>query len=605
MSASQGRYSPAQLLLDISQGARVATSAYSSAEPPPLSLRAEGTGGVIEGWSGVLARARAAPQELEPGLLAGQAGGGAYAGTAGLPATSAVLAAGRSGRVDSVSTGTAATIVGRTLGLLARRALVVADMPRGASGLAALRRLVRARPPGSLLIAVERAGGSGGGQLLWTASAGLGPGGRELTSASTQQRGLVVSVDLAPTILGWLGRPLPASIRGRRLESDGRLDASALAALMARLRVIGPRRLPALGFLLLGWLVLALCCLASPPARAWALRVGGLAVLWAPVAVMITAAFEPGAGAEYLAIVLICLGLGALTDRLAAWPRGLIAPAVAAPLAITVDALLHGQLLMRSLLGPDPILGARFYGIGNELKPALAVAALAGVAAALHPGRRERRARVALTATGVVLAVIEGAARIGAAVGGVILVCAGFAVALIVLAPGPLTRRRAMGVLVAPAAGLVLLALIDLLSAHGSGHFTGSVLHARSAGDLREIIVRRYRSAWIELGSGAMPFVSALAVGAGVLGVLGRERLLAPVGSNPLWEAALAGGLAAGLAGSLVEDSGPVLLVVAVFALGCVLSYLWGRPPASAPHTPGTPRAARSRARRPPAAPVR
>jgi hypothetical protein len=46
-----------------------------------------------------------------------------------------------------------------------------------------------------------------------------------------------------------------------------------------------------------------------------------------------------------------------------------------------------------------------------------------------------------------------------------------------------------------------------------------------------------------------------------------------------VWLAALTGGLAAGLIGALVEDSGPVLLVVAVFVLGCVVSYLhWPKP---------------------------
>jgi hypothetical protein len=75
-----------------------------------------------------------------------------------------------------------------------------------------------------------------------------------------------------------------------------------------------------------------------------------------------------------------------------------------------------------------------------------------------------------------------------------------------------------------------------------------------------------------------MPVATALALLAGVVGVRRRERLLAPVGGDPGWLAALSGGLAAGVVGALVEDSGPVLLVVAVFALGCVLSYLWGRP---------------------------
>jgi hypothetical membrane protein len=90
--------------------------------------------------------------------------------------------------------------------------------------------------------------------------------------------------------------------------------------------------------------------------------------------------------------------------------------------------------------------------------------------------------------------------------------------------------------------------------------------------------VRRYGAAWGELRNHAMPIATVLALACGVLGVRARKRLLAPVGEDPGWLATLAGGLAAGLVGAFSEDSGPVLLVVAVFALGCVLSYLWGKP---------------------------
>jgi hypothetical protein len=135
---------------------------------------------------------------------------------------------------------------------------------------------------------------------------------------------------------------------------------------------------------------------------------------------------------------------------------------------------------------------------------------------------------------------------------------------------------------------LVLLAAIDLLTAHGSGHYTGSILHARSAGDLRDVLVRRYTAAWRELRNHAMPFATALALACAVAGVRMRERLLAPVDDDPAWRAALGGGLTAGVVGTLSEDSGPVLLVVAVFALGCVCAYLWGRPLTSAatPYVP-------------------
>ena len=69
-------------------------------------------------------------------------------------------------------------------------------------------------------------------------------------------------------------------------------------------------------------------------------------------------------------------------------------------------------------------------------------------------------------------------------------------------------------------------------------------------------------------------------------GVRLRRRLLAPVGDDPAWLAALAGGLTAGVVGALSEDSGPVLLVVAVFTLGCVSTYLWGRPASVAVRAP-------------------
>jgi hypothetical protein len=262
-----------------------------------------------------------------------------------------------------------------------------------------------------------------------------------------------------------------------------------------------------------------------------------------------------------------------------------VAPALVTVIALVVDALAGTQLLIRALLGPDPALGARFYGIGNELKSGLAVLVLAAVAAALYPAVLGRRAVMTMALAGVLLALVEGSARVGAGVGGVILVGASFAVASVMVAAlardgRGFTRRRALIVLISPIAALAALAVLDLATAHGTGHYTGSILHARSAGDLRDVIVRRYTAAWDELKNHAMPAATAVALLYGALGLRRRERLLAPVALGPAWLAALAGGLTAGVVGALVEDSGPVLLVVAVFALGCVSTYLWGRPPA-------------------------
>jgi hypothetical protein len=612
VSATQGAYRTAQFLLDVTQGTRVGYSAYPTAKPPALSLRRTGAGGSMAGWRGALRRAEAAPQLLEPGLLAGRiAGGGGYAGITGAADIDALAAADREGRIAAVSLGPARTLPARIAALQQRRALVVADLPGGPEGDADLRALSGRRTAGELLIVLERVPNGPGHELLWAGVGGLEGGqGKELSSSTTNQRGLIAAIDVAPTILRHLrGGPLPAEIRGAPIRTDGALAPGSLRGLMNRLYVISSRRLRALGLLLSAWALLLLCSAAWPRARSWALRTGALGVLWAPVVVLLPAALEPAATVEYATITLGCLGLGALTERLLPWPRALIAPAVAAVILLVADALAGSQLLIRSLLGPNPILGARFYGIGNELKSGLAALVLAGVAAALYPvgelgGSQPgswRRPALTVAGTGVLLAAIEGSARIGAGVGGVILVSAGFAVATVLLLPGPGTRRRVLIVLVAPVVGLVALAALDLATAHGTGHYTGSVLHVRSPGELRDVIVRRYGGAWSELHNHAMPAATALALLAAAFGLRLHRRLLAPVANDAIWRAALAGGLAAGVVGALVEDSGPVLLVVAVFVLVCVLSYLWGRAgawqPAARARPPDRIRAARSRAR--------
>jgi hypothetical protein len=630
MSASQGAYTTAQLVLDITQGARISDSAYTTHSIPFLSLpvgvqvrgHLNGTGeqargpaasntankpasrggqvaaataatGQVQDWHAVVARAHSAPQLLEPGLLASSVpGGSAYVPADGVEAVDGVLAADRSGHVAGVL-GSSSTLLSSVDALGAQHRLVVADLPPGPTGYADLRTLSARRPAGELIVVIERVPDEPnnstkdqiGHELLWVATAGLGPGGRMLTSQTTNQRGLIASIDIAPTILAHLGLRVPGDMRGKPIKLDGSFPGAAMRALKARLEVITGRRLPALAWLVVSWaLLLAAVWLpmgvrrGREARRAWALRTGALAMMWTPVAVLLPATLEPSRTVEFSVIVATCFTLAALTDSLVKWPRAPIVPALAAVLAVTVDALAGTQLLVRSLLGPDPILGARFYGIGNELKSGLAVLVFTAVAAALYPAVRSRRAAAAMAGAGILLAIVEGSARIGAGVGGVILVSAGTAVAAVMLLPGTLNRKRILVVMTAPVLGLIALATIDLLTAHGGGHFTGSVLDARSAGDVRDIIVRRYGAAWNELKNHLMPLATALALIASVAAVHQRDRVCAPVDSDPAWLAALAGGLTSGMVGALTEDSGPVLLVVAVFVLGCVLGYLWGRP---------------------------
>jgi hypothetical protein len=231
---------------------------------------------------------------------------------------------------------------------------------------------------------------------------------------------------------------------------------------------------------------------------------------------------------------------------------------------------------VRSLLGPNPSLGARFYGIGNELKSGLTVLVLVGVAAALFPARRSRRNAAIMAGAGVVLGVVIGSARLGAGVGGVILVAGGTAIATVLLLPGVLTRRRVAAIVVSPIAALIALAVVDLATAGGRGHYTHDVIGVHTATNLHDIIVRRYGLAWEQLRRKDLGLATVLCLLAVAYAL--RNRQLFAALPDPAWRAALFGGLTAGVVGALSEDSGPLLFVVGVITLAAVTAYIRGAP---------------------------
>ena len=583
-SATQGRYSSVQALLDITQGSRSSLSSYSPEQPWPVVMVLEKGGGAYQqGWLETNLRARTAPARVEPGLLAEEVpGGAAYAGVRGRYQRESIVATDRAGEVSEVSLGPASSVADRARRLLARHRLVVAGLPVGAEGDRALDRLIATRSPDTLLIAMQTPPETGSAQLLPVGIVGLGGPG-ELTSSTTHLDGVIAGIDILPTALGWMGIGTPDWVRGQPVEVEPGRNAAALESLADRLRVVLPRRLPALWALAGFWAVifLAAALVRGPPGSRWAMRIGPLAVFWLPSAVLLTAALAPGRLAEILLLVVIPLAAGMLTDYFLPWPRAPALPALVGVSVYVLDLALGSPLIIRSLLGPNPLFGSRFYGIGNELEAALPALALIGLGAAWF-GRGRSRSLVAwLAAIGLVLGVAIGAGRLGADVGGVMTVGAGFAVAALVLWPGADRRRAVAIVILVPLAALVLLAVVDLATG-GDSHFSRTVLRADGSGDLFDTFLRRYELAGRVLVRGFMPVATAIAVLAVALGIRRRDRLLEPVGGDPAWAAAIAGCAAVGVGGAIFNDSGPVLLIIATFVAACAVLYLRGRPVAGA-----------------------
>ncbi len=586
-SATQGRYSPGQALLDLTSGSRTAPAAYSPEAVPRLGAAPDGR---LRGWGRVVRRAASGHAGIHPGLLAGAfPGGAAYAAVT--PGRDVIAAAGTRGRVGAVSTGSAASLPARVRALGHRFGLVVVDLPPLPRGAAALDALLRARP--ALLVVLRAPPGAGGPQLLPIGVAGARG---QLTSATTRRAGVVALIDVAPSVLGALGRPVPDAVHGQAIRADGPRDAAALRTLAARWGALREQRIAGLAAFAAAWVVLlVLGAAGGARSRRAVLRAGVLGLLWWPTPALVLGPLDPARGVEIALMVVAPLVLGALTDRAVPWPRAAALPAGVGLLAHTLDLLGGSDWTSLSLLGPNPAIGARFYGVGNELEILLVAMLLIGLAAGLPAATPARRAAAAFALGGLGLGIVLAAGRLGADVGGVVTAGVGATVAVLALRPGGLTRRRAAAVLLVPVLGLAALALLDTVTG-GEDHFSRTVLQG-GGGDLADAVRRRTGLAVDTLAGGVMPVLVVLALLALALAARYRRRLLAPL--PDAWRAGLLGLLAASVAGTLANDSGPLFLVMGVGALAAALAYLRSPPPARAPGAPppapggGRPQAAR------------
>jgi hypothetical protein len=582
LGPTQGSYNQDQAFLDFSAGTRTSAASYSTAAPWPMRLVRAGTAGWIDGWLPNKRRAKNAPATVDLGLLASSlVGGGAYVGFSRRRGIEGATASDEQGTVRRVSMGPAVTVGFRAQQLLVRHPFVVASLPPRGLGVRQLEGLIAHRRPGELLMVLQAPPQERAPQLLPIGIAGLDHRAGGLTSATTRQPGLVAGIDLAPTTLGWLHVAIPADMRGLPLQVSGARDAGGLQAFAKRLTQIGKYRLTAAEGMVLIWvgLLLALGAFGSWDRQLRrGLRLGSLAFMWSPTFVLLEAAVSPTSSAAELALIAVPSFAAAwLTDRWLPWPRGPMAPVVAALVVYTADLAHHSHLIARSLLGPNPKFGSRYFGLGNEFKSGLTVMLLVGLAAAMTGTGKSRRAAAGFAAGGLVLGVILGAGRLGAGVGGVIIVASGAAVATLLMLPGRPSRRAIVLACLSPVGALALLALIDL-STGGNGHLSRNVLGHADTNNLTDIVIRRTGLAWNALANGRrMPLVVAAGVIAITFAYRNRRWLYGPL-NDPSWRAALLGGLACGVVGSVAEDSGPLLFVVSAFALIIVTAYIQGDP---------------------------
>src|SRR4051812_44275311 len=273
-SPTVGGFSARQMGLDMSQGTRIPTRLYSG-PIGPLRVR----GGRLTGWASAVKRAKDAPGDLVPGLLAStiESAGGrvGYEVRSGRWSIAPIVAANRSGAVSPLQPGDA---------------LSVFELAPGAVGLGQLDQLLAARGRDDFVYAVRAPYGD---KLRLLPSGVAAPGIRgQVRSASTRRTGLITATDVAPAVLKTLGIAVPNQMQGQPIEGRGARDAHAVERMADRLAVVNSRRGETLRWIAIAWLaLLAVLQLARGEAGVrLAVRIGLLAILWIPGLALLTAA---------------------------------------------------------------------------------------------------------------------------------------------------------------------------------------------------------------------------------------------------------------------------------------------------------------------------
>jgi hypothetical protein len=564
MSPGMGSVPAEQTYLDVTQGNRAFDSLYDQKLPAP-SRRCSPAW-----WGAVKKRADSAPADIAPGLLAStlesagvrvRVGGGASC-TFSRPPSEAQA-------IQRSSKKLSATPHPHPRPTFEAKSGTLGQLPS----------LVRRLRGNDLLIAIERAPPAKNRTLAIGIAGNNSSIRGELTSDSTRTDGYVLSTDVAPTILEHFGLEVPSAMSGQPIRAEGRVDVGDIEALAARMASISERRGPVIGLSLLVWLIAL--AFAIPLGRGRVARAAvmlfGLSVVYLPLLLLLGAALEPSQGAERLLVAVGAPVLAGFTLLIA--QRGIRALAVACGLVVlayAVDVIAGSPLTTLSLLGPNPGLGVRFYGIGNELEAMLAVLIVAGTGAALQelaPRSTPRAAAVVFLALGLACAFVFAAGRFGADVGAAITMPIGAGAAASKVAT-PQRRTALLVIMTTSLAFVGFISAIDLISG-ANAHLTRSVLDAGGFSDLAQVAQRRLQLSAHSFSRPIVFIFLPLLLAIAALAIARRETLRAWLAPVPLLAAGLLGALVAVVVGTLANDSGALVLEIGCAYLLVFIAFAW------------------------------
>ncbi|MEL7567535.1 MAG: hypothetical protein AAGU27_22025 [Dehalobacterium sp.] len=334
-----------------------------------------------------------------------------------------------------------------------------------------------------------------------------GPSGY-LTSGTTRREGIVANTDIAPTVLDFFDLPVPPAMSGRPVSiipvhpetktTGGTLET--LLELNKELIFVNKYRPPLVKGYVLGQIIVVLAAVLSlftSGKNSKIMQPVLLALASVPLTFLLLGAYPGPSIAWYLVLGLISTGfitgLSLVTvyyHRLA--PFFIVSLLTAG--AIFVDLLLGAPLMKYSVLGYDPMGGARYYGLGNEYMGVWIGSAITAMASLMQITRAKNISLWFASVFYLLIIFMLASPQIGTNAGGSITALVGFGIIIYLMLPFRITYKQfafAGGVLLC---FLMSFAMWDAAQTVGAqSHFgrTINLMRTNGISEAYNIIVRK------------------------------------------------------------------------------------------------------------------
>jgi hypothetical protein len=403
--------------------------------------------------------------------------------------------------------------------------------------------------------------------------------GTLLTSSTTRREGIVSNLDVAPTLLTQMQIPVPPKMLGHPLQGgieagDPLAKGYALAVKTAQTYIWRPKVMIGYGLcalLLLLYFVVQARMRVQPFSRRLA-EEAGIALLSLPLLWLFFPLFPAGG---WLQLAVGTAGLAAFLGGLSLIRPFLLRLAVLGLLtatAVVADIGTGGRMAAASVLSYDPIVGARYYGVGNEYMGYTLGAVLLACGCLLEAYPRWRKGIVALfVAIFAFFLYFFASPRWGTNAGGTLTAAASFAVTLFLL------RKKRWTPAGWAVLGLSLLAALTILVALNRPELpldthisqAARMVWQQGGSELGRTILRKWQTSWRVINWTFLGPVFLVLLGFFLVFLFRRNPFMERIREEyPFLSVAVTGLTAGACIGVCVNDSG---IVVAVMMMLLVL----------------------------------